>query len=53
MLIVDSQVHIRGADTPERAWRKRAEAQHPVPLGENDLLRVQFSSPHVHYRFMS
>ena len=27
MLVVDSQVHIRGADTPERPWPKRAAAQ--------------------------
>ena len=39
MLIVDSQVHIWGADTPERPWPKRAEAQRPVPLGKDDLLR--------------
>ena len=39
MLIVDSQVHIWGADTPERPWPKRAEAQRPVPLGADDLLR--------------
>lgn len=39
MLIVDSQVHIWGADTPERPWPKRAEPQRPVPLGKDDLLR--------------
>jgi L-fuconolactonase len=39
MLIVDSQVHIWGADTPQRPWPKRAEAQRPVPLGAPDLLR--------------
>lgn len=39
MLIVDSQVHIWGADTPERPWPKRAEPQRPVPLGQNELLR--------------
>ncbi len=39
MLIVDSQVHIWGADTPARPWPKRAEAQRPVPLGADDLLR--------------
>lgn len=39
MLIVDSQVHIWGADTPERPWPKRAEPQRPVPLGANALLR--------------
>ena len=39
MLIVDSQVHIWGADTPERPWPKRAEAQRPIPLDKDDLLR--------------
>src|SRR5688572_1643660 len=39
MLIVDSQVHIWGADTRERPWPKRAEPQRPIPLGHEDLLR--------------
>jgi predicted TIM-barrel fold metal-dependent hydrolase len=39
MLIVDSQVHIWGADTPQRPWPKRAEPQRPVPLDMDDLLR--------------
>jgi predicted TIM-barrel fold metal-dependent hydrolase len=39
MLIVDSQVHIWGANTPERPWPQRAQAQRPVPLGKDDLLR--------------
>ena len=39
MLVVDSQVHIWGADTPARPWPKRAEAQRPIPLGADDLLR--------------
>lgn len=39
MLIVDSQVHIWGADTPQRPWPKRAEPQKPVPFGQADLLR--------------
>lgn len=39
MLIVDSQVHIWGANTPERPWPQRAEAQRPVPLTHEDLLR--------------
>jgi L-fuconolactonase len=39
MLIVDSQVHIWGADTPQRPWPQRAAAQRPVPLGAPDLLR--------------
>jgi predicted TIM-barrel fold metal-dependent hydrolase len=39
VLIVDSQVHIWGADTPERPWPKRAEPQRLVPLGKDELLR--------------
>ncbi len=39
MLIADSQVHIWGADTPERPWPKRAAAQRPIPLDAADLLR--------------
>ena len=39
MQIVDAQVHIWGANTPERPWPKRAEAQRPIPLGEEELLR--------------
>jgi len=38
MLIVDSQVHIWGADTPERPWPKRAPPQRPVPVTADDLL---------------
>ena len=39
MLIVDSQVHIWGAATPQRPWPKRAEPQRSIPLGADDLLR--------------
>ena len=39
MLVVDSQVHIWGADTPARPWPKRAEPQRPIPLGADDLRR--------------
>jgi len=38
MLIVDSQVHIWGAETPQRPWPKRAEPQRAVPLGRDELL---------------
>jgi predicted TIM-barrel fold metal-dependent hydrolase len=38
VLIVDSQVHIWGADTPERPWPKRTPPQRPVPLGHDELL---------------
>lgn len=39
MLIVDSQVHIWGANTPERPWPGRAHAQREIPLGHEELLR--------------
>lgn len=39
MLIVDSQVHIWAADTPERAWPKRPAPPHrPVPFTAADLI---------------
>lgn len=39
MLIVDSQVHIWAADTPERPWPARLKAQREIPLGREQLLR--------------
>jgi predicted TIM-barrel fold metal-dependent hydrolase len=41
MMIVDSQVHIWGADTPERPWPRNrpVKAQRDVPLGMDELLR--------------
>jgi L-fuconolactonase len=39
MMLIDSQVHIWGADTPERPWPKRAAPQREVPLGHDELLR--------------
>src|SRR5512134_1396477 len=41
MMIVDSQVHIWGADTPQRPWPKNrtVKAQRDVPLGKDELLR--------------
>jgi predicted TIM-barrel fold metal-dependent hydrolase len=39
MKIVDAQVHVWGADTPQRPWPKRAEPQRPIPLDHTDLLR--------------
>ena len=39
MLIVDSQVHIWGANTPERPWPARAHAQREIPLGHEQLLK--------------
>jgi predicted TIM-barrel fold metal-dependent hydrolase len=40
MDIVDSQVHLWGADTPERPWPagRAAEAQKPYPIGKEALL---------------
>ena len=40
MRIVDSQVHIWGADTPERPWPARAHAHRETPLGAGELLRA-------------
>ena len=37
MKIVDAQVHIWGANTPERPWPARAEP-HRAPLGKQELL---------------
>lgn len=39
MLIVDSQVHIWAADTPERPWAPGAKAHRPEPFGCEDLRR--------------
>ncbi len=37
MKIVDAQVHIWGANTPDRPWPARAEP-HRSPLGKEELL---------------
>ncbi|HEX3863886.1 MAG TPA: amidohydrolase family protein [Stellaceae bacterium] len=41
MLIVDAQVHIWGADTPERPWPAsgKGRAHRPLPFSKEDLLR--------------
>ena len=39
MHIVDAQVHIWGANTPERPWPARLEAHRDVPIGKDELLR--------------
>jgi predicted TIM-barrel fold metal-dependent hydrolase len=41
MVIVDSQVHIWAADTPDRPWPpgRAAQAHRAEPFGRNDLLR--------------
>jgi len=38
MLIVDSQVHIWGASTPERPWPARHAPHRPEPFSADDLL---------------
>ncbi len=40
MVIVDSQVHIWGANTPDRPWPagREHQAQRPTPLGAEELL---------------
>jgi len=41
MLIVDAQIHIWGADTPERPWPAygRGNAHRPTPFSKDDALR--------------
>ncbi len=41
MTVIDAQVHIWGAETPERPWPPggAALAHRPTPLGKNELLR--------------
>ncbi|MBI3936649.1 MAG: amidohydrolase [Betaproteobacteria bacterium] len=39
MLIVDSQVHLWAADSPERPWPKGTRPHRPVPLGPEQMLR--------------
>jgi predicted TIM-barrel fold metal-dependent hydrolase len=39
MLIVDSQVHIWAANTPERPWAPNAKPHRPQPFGKNELLQ--------------
>ena len=46
MKIVDSQVHIWAANTPERPWPKRGPPQRPIPFSADDLLK-EMNSAHV------
>lgn len=39
MIIVDAQVHIWAASTPERPWPARHKPHREVPLGKDELLR--------------
>jgi predicted TIM-barrel fold metal-dependent hydrolase len=38
-MIVDSQVHIWAANTPERPWPARHQPPQPEPITKDDLLR--------------
>jgi len=38
LLIVDSQVHVWGADAPERPWPARSRAQRDTPVGADEVL---------------
>ncbi|MGH8703272.1 MAG: amidohydrolase family protein, partial [Burkholderiales bacterium] len=44
MVIVDSQVHIWAANTPERPWPARHEPHKPKPITAQDLLREMDSA---------
>jgi len=39
MPIIDAQIHIWGANTPERPWPARLAAHRDVPIGKDELLR--------------
>lgn len=39
MMIVDAQVHIWGANTPERPWPARHPPHQPQPITQDDLLK--------------
>ena len=39
MMIVDAQVHIWGANTPERPWPARHPPHQPQPITQDDLLQ--------------
>ncbi|OGA50593.1 MAG: hypothetical protein A3F74_24855 [Betaproteobacteria bacterium RIFCSPLOWO2_12_FULL_62_58] len=39
MPIIDAQVHIWAANTPERPWPARHQPHRPVPITKDDLLR--------------
>jgi L-fuconolactonase len=39
MQIVDSQVHLWAANTPERSWPDRGKPQRPEPLGKDEMLK--------------
>lgn len=47
MLIVDTQVHIWAASTPERPWPARHEPHKPQPFSKDDLL-VEMDQAGVH-----
>lgn len=39
MIIIDSQIHVWKAETPERPWARQGEAHLPEPFGYDDLRR--------------
>lgn len=39
MLIVDSQVHLWAADSPDRPWPKGTHPHRPTPLGPDEMLQ--------------
>jgi len=45
MTVIDAQVHIRGAETPERPWPPggTALAHRPTPLGKDELTQLRSS----------
>lgn len=47
MLIVDAQVHIWAASTPERPWPARHAPHRPVPFSKDDLL-AEMNAAGVH-----
>ncbi|MBI1988973.1 MAG: amidohydrolase [Betaproteobacteria bacterium] len=44
MLIVDAQVHLWAANTPERPWPARHQPHRPQPLTQDELLREMAAS---------
>lgn len=39
MIIIDSQIHVWKAETPDRPWSRQGEAHLPEPFGYDDLRR--------------
>ena len=48
MLIVDAQVHIWAASTPERPWPARHQPHRPEPFSKDELLgEMKIGRAHV------